>query len=106
MASTLAAQEAWWEPGTRSGYHSITFGYLLGELVRRITGRTLGTFFREEVAVPLGADFHIGLAEESSTAVMDLDARLAYSYVMNRMVNELTGDPRSTELADALHGSL
>lgn len=57
----LARQEPWWEPGTASGYHAITQGHLLGEVVRRITGRTIGRFFAEEVAGPLGADFHIGL---------------------------------------------
>jgi CubicO group peptidase (beta-lactamase class C family) len=57
----LAASALWWEPGTASGYHLITQGYLEGEVVRRVTGRTIGTFFREEVAEPLGADFHIGL---------------------------------------------
>jgi CubicO group peptidase (beta-lactamase class C family) len=62
----LAAQEPFWEPGTASGYHAVTQGFLIGEVVRRITGRTLGTVFREEIAEPLGADFHIGLppAEE------------------------------------------
>ncbi len=52
-----AAQAPYWEPGTASGYHAITQGYLVGEVVRRITGRTLGTVFREEIAEPLGADF-------------------------------------------------
>jgi CubicO group peptidase (beta-lactamase class C family) len=56
----LAAQAPFWEPGTASGYHALTHGHLLGEVVRRSTGRSLGTFFREEVAGPLGADFHIG----------------------------------------------
>src|SRR5438309_12022878 len=60
----LAAQEPWWEPGTASGYHAITQGYLVGEVVRRVTGQTIGTFFAKEVAGPLGADFHIGLAPE------------------------------------------
>jgi CubicO group peptidase (beta-lactamase class C family) len=59
--SLLAAQEPWWGPGTVSGYHALTQGYLVGEVVRRITGVTLGTFFSSEVAGPLGADFHIGL---------------------------------------------
>ena len=59
--ANLAAQTPWWEPGTASGYHASTQGWLLGEVVRRVTGRTLGTFFREEIAGPLGADFHIGL---------------------------------------------
>jgi len=72
MVELLAAQKPWWEPGTKSGYHTITFGHLLGELVRRITKKSLGTFFREEVAVPLGADFHIGLPEEHDDRVADL----------------------------------
>jgi CubicO group peptidase (beta-lactamase class C family) len=59
--SLLAAQEPWWEPGTASGYHAVTQGYLVGEVVRRVTGQSLGTFFREQVSGPLGADFHIGL---------------------------------------------
>jgi CubicO group peptidase (beta-lactamase class C family) len=59
--SLLAAQEPWWEPGTASGYHALTQGYLIGEVVRRITGDTIGTWFAREVAAPLGADFHIGL---------------------------------------------
>ncbi len=70
----LAAQEPWWEPGSRSGYHSLTHGHLLGEVVRRTCGRSLGTFFREEVAEPLGADFHIGLPEEHEPRVGDLIA--------------------------------
>src|SRR5579875_651906 len=56
----LAAQEPWWEPGTMSGYHAVTQGYLVGEVIRRVTGRTVGRFFAEEVAGPLGADFFIG----------------------------------------------
>ncbi|MEV0612342.1 serine hydrolase domain-containing protein [Nonomuraea sp. NPDC050404] len=60
----LAAQAPEWEPGTAAGYHAVTQGHLIGEVVRRITGRSLGTFFAEEVAGPLGADFHIGLPAE------------------------------------------
>ncbi len=59
--AVLAAQEPWWEPGTASGYHALTQGYLIGEVVRRITGAPIGRFFADEVAAPLGADFHIGL---------------------------------------------
>ena len=61
ICARLAAQMPWWEPGTASGYHAITQGFLQGEILRRVTGRSIGTFFREEVAEPLGADFHIGL---------------------------------------------
>lgn len=60
MTSLLAAQEPWWAPGSASGYHAVTQGYLVGEVVRRITGQTIGEFFANEVAGPLGADFHIG----------------------------------------------
>ncbi len=68
----LARQEPWWEPGTRSGYHALTHGFLLGEVVRRTSGRSLGRFFREEVAEPLGADFHIGLPQEHEPRVGEL----------------------------------
>ena len=64
MADALAKEEPFWKPGTRSGYHALTFGFLVGEVVRRASGRTLGTFFRDEVAGPLGLDFWIGLPEE------------------------------------------
>ena len=57
----LAAQEPWWTPGTKSGYHALTQGFLVGEVVRRVTGVSLGEFFAETLAGPLGADFHIGL---------------------------------------------
>ncbi|MFF1305724.1 serine hydrolase domain-containing protein [Streptomyces sp. NPDC058307] len=60
----LAAQPLLWEPGTAAGYHSLTQGFLVGEVVRRITGRTVGDFLAEEVAGPLDADFHIGLSAE------------------------------------------
>lgn len=63
-ASALAAQAPWWEPGTASGYHAISQGYLIGEVVRRVTGKSLGTYFRETFAEPLGADFHIGTPAE------------------------------------------
>jgi CubicO group peptidase (beta-lactamase class C family) len=67
--SLLAAQEPWWEPGTASGYHAVTQGYLIGEVIRRITGETIGTFFAKEVAGPLGADFHIGTPADADDRV-------------------------------------
>lgn len=72
MVNALAAQQPWWEPGTQSGYHAITQGHLLGEVVRRVTGKSLGTFFREEIAEPLEADFHIGLDEVHFNRVGEL----------------------------------
>jgi CubicO group peptidase (beta-lactamase class C family) len=64
MVARLEAEEPFWEPGTRHGYHMINFGWTVGELVRRASGRSLGTFFQEAVAEPLGIDFWIGLPEE------------------------------------------
>src|SRR4051794_10516876 len=68
----LAAQSPWWEPGTASGYHALNQGHLVGEVIRRITGKSLGTFFAEEVARPLGADFHIGLGPSEFGRVSDV----------------------------------
>jgi CubicO group peptidase (beta-lactamase class C family) len=68
----LAAQAPWWEPGAFSAYHAVTQGYLEGEIVRRVTDRTIGTFFREEIADPLGADFHIGLPESEDERVGEI----------------------------------
>lgn len=59
--SMLAAQAPWWEPGSASGYHDRSFGHLVGEVIRRITGQKLGEFVANEITGPLGADFHIGL---------------------------------------------
>ncbi|MEU9387414.1 serine hydrolase domain-containing protein [Streptomyces sp. NPDC048279] len=61
MAAALAAQRPDWEPGTAHGYHGRTFGWLVGEVIRRVSGRTPGRFFAEEVAGTLGLDFFIGL---------------------------------------------
>lgn len=61
VVKAIAAQAPDWEPGTAHGYHARTFGWILGEVVRRVTGRSLGRFFAEEIARPLGVDFWIGL---------------------------------------------
>ncbi|HET7089492.1 MAG TPA: serine hydrolase domain-containing protein [Anaerolineae bacterium] len=74
MTRALAAQKPWWEPGTQHGYHIITFGWLVGEVVRRITGKSLGRYWREEVAEPLGLDCHIGLAAEHDARVAEFIA--------------------------------
>ncbi|MFE9098563.1 serine hydrolase domain-containing protein [Streptomyces sp. NPDC007264] len=70
--SRLAAQEPWWEPGTRSGYHALTYGFLVGEVVRRVSGMLPGAFLREEVTGPLGIDFTIGLPEKESHRAAEL----------------------------------
>jgi CubicO group peptidase (beta-lactamase class C family) len=69
MTDALAREEPFWRPGTRHGYHGLTFGFLVGEVVRRISGRGLGTFFAQEVAGPLGLDFWLGLPEEHEPRV-------------------------------------
>ncbi len=69
ITGRLAEQEPLWEPGTRHGYHALTFGHLVGEVVRRVTGRSLGSFFREEVAEPRGIDLWIGLPAEHEARV-------------------------------------
>lgn len=63
MIERLEKEEPFWEPGTRNGYHMISFGWVVGELVRRASGKSLGAFFRDEVAEPLGLDYWIGLPE-------------------------------------------
>ena len=63
MVGRLEAEQPFWEPGTRNGYHMISFGWTVGEIVRRVSGKSLGTFFAEELARPLGLDFWIGLPE-------------------------------------------
>ncbi|MEC9346537.1 MAG: serine hydrolase domain-containing protein [Pseudomonadota bacterium] len=64
MCERLADEEPFWRPGDRNGYHGLTFGWTVGELVRRASGRSLGTYFQEEIAGPLGIDFWIGTPEE------------------------------------------
>ena len=70
VTSLLAAQAPWWEPGTASGYHAVTQGYLLGEVVRRVTGQTFGQYFREAIAEPIEADFYFA-------SPPDVDARIS-----------------------------
>ncbi len=72
MTSALAAETPWWEPDTKHGYHAVTFGWLVGEVVRRASGRTIGAYFREEIAAPLGLDIHIGMAEQHDARCAEL----------------------------------
>lgn len=69
---TLAAQSPIWEPGSAHGYHAATYGWLVGEVVRRISGKSLGTFFADEVAEPLGLDFWVGLPENEESRVVPI----------------------------------
>jgi CubicO group peptidase (beta-lactamase class C family) len=74
VIDALAVQAPFWEPGTAHGYHALTYGYLVGEVVRRVSGRSLGTFFAEEVATPLGLEFYIGLPDELEPRVSPIVA--------------------------------
>ena len=72
LIHALERQAPVWPPGTQHGYHAVTFGFLVGEVVRRVSGRSVGTYFREEIAAPLGLDFWIGLPEEHEPRVATL----------------------------------
>ena len=72
VTAALAAAPPIWEPGTQHGYHAVTYGWLVGEIVRRVSGRTLGRFFADEIAGPLGLEFWIGLPDEQIPRVVDL----------------------------------
>ena len=86
----MAQQEPFWEPGSKVGYHSITVGYLIGEIIRRITGKTIGKFFKDEIAKPLNSDFHIGLDKENFDRVAKIF---------------MPGDPSTEDLFDDMDES-
>jgi CubicO group peptidase (beta-lactamase class C family) len=92
VTSLLAEDETWWEPGTASGYHAITQGNLVGEVIRRVTGQTVGTWFAENLAGPLGADFHIGTPPEC-------DDRVAKVFPPPSLAEQMAGlDPESVAM--------
>ncbi len=94
MAAALAAQKPWWAPGEAHGYHAVTFGWLVGELVRRLRGKSLGSVFHERVAEPLGADFRIGLPAGEHHRVADMQAAPAgTSGDAGRLAEAFLSDP-------------
>ncbi|MER6052116.1 serine hydrolase domain-containing protein [Streptomyces sp. NPDC001793] len=76
VCDALANTPPWWEPGTAQGYHATTFGYLVGEVVRRITGQSLGTFLRREITGPLGADLFVGTPAAEHPRCADMVGQL------------------------------
>ena len=71
--TALAEAAPWWTPGSRSSYHSLTFGFLVGEVIRRVSGSTVGRFFRDEIAEPLGeVDFFIGVPDALHARILDV----------------------------------
>jgi CubicO group peptidase (beta-lactamase class C family) len=95
MCSALAAHEPWWEPGTRHGYHAITFGYLIGEVIRRITGKTPGTYLRDEIARPLNLDMHIGVDTSFDSRIAELIGAPPPSPDKPDPLAEMARDPES-----------
>jgi CubicO group peptidase (beta-lactamase class C family) len=72
VTHALEAEKPWWKPGTKVGYHTLTYGFLLGEVVRRVTGKTLGRYLHDEITAPLGIDFFIGLPEQEESRVAEV----------------------------------
>jgi CubicO group peptidase (beta-lactamase class C family) len=97
MCDLLEKQEPWWKPGTRNGYHMITFGWTVGELVRRVDGRSLGTFFREEIAQPAGLEFDIGLPVDLEANVAPIIAWMPGPEYDTAFTRALLEDPQSMQ---------
>lgn len=95
MTSVLAAQAPWWEPGTQHGYHALTFGFLVGEVIRRITGMSVGAYFQEEVAGPLGLEFYIGLAPEHYGRTADMIPSPLPALDASNPLAQVFADPQS-----------
>ncbi|KAK6017216.1 hypothetical protein OSTOST_17295, partial [Ostertagia ostertagi] len=100
MAYVLAKQKPNWEPGTKSGYHAITFGWIVDQIVRRADpkGRSVGRFFKEEVADKYGIDFHIGLPSSEEHTV----SRLSMPSTAH-LLKEIVHDPRVLIVLGILH---
>ncbi len=96
MAERVAAEEAFWQPGTRLGYHAVTFGWTVGELVRRVSGKSLGTFFKDEIADPLGIDFWIGAPADVEPRIATLKRNLPPAGdPQSRFIKKVLTDPSS-----------
>jgi CubicO group peptidase (beta-lactamase class C family) len=96
VVDALAQQVPHWEPGSRHGYHATTYGWLVGEVIRRITGKSVGTYFHEEIAAPLGLDFWIGLPDSEEPRVAPLvgglvDPLIAEDPEVRAFVDEIMG---------------
>jgi CubicO group peptidase (beta-lactamase class C family) len=105
VVDALARQVPHYEPGSQHGYHATTYGWLVGEVIRRVTGKSVGTYFREEIAAPLALDFWIGLPESEESRVAPLVGGLADPMLMEdpevrALVNEFMGP--DTKLGKAL----
>jgi CubicO group peptidase (beta-lactamase class C family) len=96
VVDALARQAPHWEPGTQHGYHATTYGWLVGEVIKRVTGKSVGTYFRQDIAEPLGLDFWIGLPASEESRVATLVGGLADP--------ALHDDPQVRELVNNIMG--
>lgn len=97
MISRLADEALFWQPGEKTGYHMFTFGWIIGEVVRRISGKSLGRFFRDEIAGPLGLDFRIGLPPGEKPEIAPIiPFRPGPDTPMTAFMNALIADRDST----------
>jgi CubicO group peptidase (beta-lactamase class C family) len=107
IVDRLAEQEPLWQPGTRNGYHALTFGHLVGEVVRRVSGQSLGTFFRTQVAEPLGLDFWIGLpASEDARVAPVIPAVPGPDDILPSFYQSALTDPQSIGAMVLMHSGL
>lgn len=98
MVKRLAAEKPFWIPGTDNGYHMISFGWTVGELIRRVSQQSLGTFFKNNIAIPLELDFHIGLPEsEFARACTMIPFNLDQTASENAFLTKVFTDPTSIQ---------
>ena len=90
VIEALEDQKPHWEPGTKHGYHATTYGWLVGELIRRVAGRSVGTYLRDEIAGPLDVDFWIGLPEEQESRVGRLISMIPEGITVEMLKGEST----------------
>ncbi|WP_437795999.1 serine hydrolase domain-containing protein [Sorangium sp. So ce693] len=95
MTAALAAEEPFWEPGARHGYHAVTFGFLVGEVIRRASGQRVGAFLREAVAGPLGLDLHIGTGAEHDGRIAEVPPTIASAKGLGGAFGASFRDPAS-----------
>ncbi len=104
MIRMLEAEPPFWKPGTRNGYHMINFGWTVGELVRRVSGRSLGAFFRDEIARPLGIEFWIGMPAEHEPRVAPMIPFLPVAGEdPGEFMRAVLGDPQSVQALSILN---
>jgi CubicO group peptidase (beta-lactamase class C family) len=104
MVSRMEDEEPFWEPGTRNGYHMVNFGWTVGELVRRVSGKSLGQFFADEVAGPTGAKFWIGLPDGIAPHIAPIIANIpAPGDELSEFTRKLLSEPTSIQALSFLN---